>query len=166
MTPRIHVVGRKNSGKTTLIVELITELTARGLHVGSAKHTHHHHELDVSGKDSFLHRQAGAAPVAILSPGMTAVFRPNDSGQSSDGYDWVEPLFRDCDLLLVEGDSRTAAMKIEVWRAVCDTAPMANADPAILAVVSDEEPPVRQAVWPRTGIANLANRVLELARAT
>ncbi len=76
-TPRLHIIGRKNAGKTTLVVELIERLTGRGLVVGSIKHTHHRHELDVPGKDSYRHREAGAAPVAIVSPGMTAVFRPN-----------------------------------------------------------------------------------------
>ncbi len=164
MTARIHIIGRKNSGKTTLIVDLIAELSGRGLRVGTIKHTHHHHELDVPGKDSFRHRQAGATPVAILSPGMTAVFRPNVSGRAADGYDWIAPAFGDCDLVLVEGDSQAAAVKVEVWRSVCDTAPMAADDPAIAAVISDDAPTVRQDVWPRAGIAALADRMWNLAQ--
>ena len=30
MTHRIHIVGRKNSGKTTLVCDLVRELAARG----------------------------------------------------------------------------------------------------------------------------------------
>jgi molybdopterin-guanine dinucleotide biosynthesis adapter protein len=163
MTPGIHIVGRKNSGKTTLIVELIAELSGRGLLVGSVKHTHHHHELDVPGKDSFRHREAGASPVAILSPGMTAVFRPNVTGVAGHGYRWIEPLFADCDLVLVEGYSQADAMKIEVWRAATATPPMAEEDAQILAVISDDKPAVRQPTWPRASISNLADRVIELA---
>ena len=61
------MIGRKNSGKTTLVSELVTEFTARGYRVGTIKHTHHQHELDVPGKDSYRHREAGAAIVGIIS---------------------------------------------------------------------------------------------------
>ncbi|MGD9723652.1 MAG: molybdopterin-guanine dinucleotide biosynthesis protein B [Pirellulales bacterium] len=164
MMPMVHVIGRKNSGKTTLIVELIGELTARGLRVGSIKHTHHHHELDVPGKDSFRHRQAGASPVAILSPGMTAVFRPNESGIAGQGYAWLEPAFRDCDLVLVEGDSQAVATKIEVWRAATGASPMAAEDRLIRAVVTDDQLAVPQPIWPRANICAVADGVLTLAR--
>ena len=73
---RIHIVGRRNSGKTTLVCELVAALTKRGYRVATIKHTHHHHELDTPGKDSWHHREAGAAAVGILSPRMTAMFFP------------------------------------------------------------------------------------------
>ena len=57
---RIHIIGRKNSGKTTLVVELVQQLSAMGKRVATIKHTHHRHELDVPGKDSYRHREAGA----------------------------------------------------------------------------------------------------------
>ena len=56
---RIHVVGRRNHGKTTLLVELVEELCRRGLRVGTLKHSSHTHELDTPGKDSHRHRLAG-----------------------------------------------------------------------------------------------------------
>ncbi len=165
MTPHLHIIGRKNSGKTTLIVELLRELSARGLRVGSIKHTHHRHELDVPGKDSFRHREAGASPVAILSPNMTAVFRPHSPGDSGDSYAWLAPHFLDCNLVLVEGDSQVSGLKIEVWRAAAGTGPMANEDASILAVVSDDQVAVTQPIWPRANIAQVANLVLELIKA-
>ncbi|MCA9266810.1 MAG: molybdopterin-guanine dinucleotide biosynthesis protein B, partial [Planctomycetales bacterium] len=67
---RLHLIGRKNHGKTRLIVDLVEELTSRGLRVGTIKHTHHRHELDTPGKDSYQHRTAGAAVVGILSRSM------------------------------------------------------------------------------------------------
>lgn len=162
MTPRVHIVGRKNSGKTTLVVELIGELSSRGLRVGSIKHTHHRHELDVPGKDSFRHREAGASPVVILSPNMTAVFRPRDAGTQDEGYEALDPYFHDCDLVLVEGDSQVEALKIEVWRAGVGAAPMAGEDASIVAVISSDTPVVTQPVWPRANIARLAELVLGL----
>jgi molybdopterin-guanine dinucleotide biosynthesis protein MobB len=71
---RLHVIGGKNHGKTTLVVELVKEFSRRGISVGTIKHTHHQHELDVPGKDSYRHRMAGAAAVGILSPSMSALF--------------------------------------------------------------------------------------------
>ena len=63
--PRLHIVGRRNAGKTTLVCELIAAIQDRGFRVATVKHTHHNHELDTPGKDSFRHRQAGAAAVGI-----------------------------------------------------------------------------------------------------
>ncbi len=142
---RIHIVGGKNHGKTTLVCELIAELKGRGLRVGSIKHTHHHHELDTPGKDSHRHRESGADLVGILSPTQSAVFwpgAPNDGRASAAGeeerYTAFEPLFRECDIVLVEGDTRTSAHKLEVWRAVCGTPPLAQHLTNVLAIVSDD----------------------------
>jgi len=72
---RIHIVGRKNHGKTTLMVDLIEEFTRRGLRVGSMKHSIHVHELDQPGKDSYRHRHAGADPSAVVTRDMVCVGR-------------------------------------------------------------------------------------------
>jgi molybdopterin-guanine dinucleotide biosynthesis protein B len=165
-TPRLHIIGRKNAGKTTLVVELIERLTRRGLVVGSIKHTHHRHELDVPGKDSYRHREAGAAPVAIVSPGMTAVFRPNPTGIAADGYQWLDSVWEGCDLVLVEGDSQTTATKVEVWRAMVAEQPLATIDPTIQGVISDDDPAVKQRVWPRSGGEQLVDRLLHLVGLT
>ncbi len=54
----IAVSGTKNTGKTTLVTKIITELTGRGFRVGTIKHTHH--TFDLEGKDTWKHREAGA----------------------------------------------------------------------------------------------------------
>lgn len=165
---RIHIIGRKNSGKTTLVVELVAYYRARGLRVATIKHTHHRHELDVPGKDSFRHRQAGAAAVGILSPGMNAVFWPAQpmlpTESHQDRYDAFAALFADCDLVLVEGDTRTSATKLEVWREETGQAPFAHEIPAIHAVITDSTAPIPVVVWPRRDLADLAERILALAR--
>jgi len=161
---RLHIIGRKNSGKTTLVVELVEHLTARGLKVGTIKHTHHSHELDVPGKDSFKHRAAGAAAVGILSPGMTAVFCPTDDATGHKRYDLMAPMFADCDLVLVEGDSSSPATRVEVWRSANGgEAPYAATDTEIASVISDDAVQVAAPVLSRTPIDGLANRLLELA---
>ena len=160
---RIHIIGRKNSGKTTLVAELVRCLTDRGMRVGTIKHTHHRHELDVPGKDSYKHRAAGAHAVAILSPGMTAVFRPTGEEPVEAQYERVAPLFADCALVLVEGDSRAAAPRLEVWRAATGSRPYAAEDAAIAAVITDDDVEVDMPIWPRLPIEPLAERILRFA---
>jgi molybdopterin-guanine dinucleotide biosynthesis protein B len=68
----IQVVGYKNAGKTTLVSQLVRELTARGQRVGTLKHDAHDFEPDVPDTDTWQHRQAGAHITAITSPSRTA----------------------------------------------------------------------------------------------
>lgn len=162
---RIHIVGRKNSGKTTLIVELVQQLRSMGFRVGTIKHTHHRHELDVPGKDSFRHRDAGAVPVGILSPSMNAVFWPGDDVDAEARearYESFDPLFLKCDVVLVEGDTQTTAPKIEVWRPESAELPLAIENPSIHAVISDALVDVSAAVWRRSEVPMIAEKLLAL----
>lgn len=163
--PRIHIIGRKNAGKTTLVCELLQQLTSRGLKVASVKHTHHHHELDTPGKDSHRHRESGAAAVGILSPQITALFIPADrAGQSdNDRYEAFESAFRNCQLILVEGDQHTAAPRIEVWREPCGQPPIAADDSAVIALITDSQPPatVNCTVLPRHPLDAVLNLILK-----
>lgn len=168
---RVHIIGGKNHGKTTLIVELLRVLTKQGLCVGTIKHTHHHHELDTPGKDSFRHRQAGADVVGICSPTMNAVFWPgrNDGpGLDDDAIDgkYAEyaPMFEHCDLVLVEGDSDTSALKVEVWRSDVGSTPLAQRDETIAAVITDDtvRGSLSTAIWRRSDITTLVQNFLSL----
>ncbi len=164
---RVHIIGGKNHGKTTLIVELIREFHARGLCVGTIKHTHHQHELDAPGKDSHRHREAGASVVGVLSRSMHAVFWPpqeDDLPGQDSRYDSFAPLFAQCDLVLVEGDTHTTSPKIEVWRESLGTPPLAQTDPTLIAVVSHDNPTsLAVPVWPRADVAFLAQQVRAFA---
>lgn len=160
---RLHIVGGKNHGKTTLIVELVQELARRRVSVGTIKHTHHHHELDVPGKDSHRHREAGAEVVGILTPSMTAIFRPvpREDWAIEDRYGTFGRMFDRCQFVLVEGDVQTAAPKIEVWRAATGTAPLAARDPSILAVVTDDACPATVLALPRKSISSLVDWIIQ-----
>jgi len=165
---RLHIIGRKNSGKTTLMVELVERFTALGYVVGTIKHTHHQHELDTPGKDSFRHRQAGSRAVGILSPGMNAVFWPAQAGEDvSDRFGRFDDLMKMCDLVLVEGHSQTTALKIEVWRAAVDSQPLASADASVAAIISDDPISASEIanlpqVWPRADVGRLVKNIREL----
>jgi len=57
----ISVVGTKDTGKTVLVTKIIEKLVKRGFEVGTIKHVGH--ELDVEGKDTWKHKEAGASMV-------------------------------------------------------------------------------------------------------
>jgi len=78
MIPIILIVGKSNSGKTTLIEKLVPELKRRGLKVGTIKHDVHGFELDQEGKDTWRHAQAGVDTVVISSPQKAACIKKVD----------------------------------------------------------------------------------------
>jgi molybdopterin-guanine dinucleotide biosynthesis adapter protein len=158
---RIHIVGRKSHGKTTLIVDLVAEFCRRGIRVGTIKHSAHVHELDTPGKDSYRHRAAGSRPAAIITRDSVGIFLTRD-GRCE--YQRLAPLFADCQIVLVEGDIDAPGIKIEVWRGALGSAGLAGERADVAAVVSDDRPNVAVPVWPRSDVARLADRIWDLAR--
>lgn len=156
---RLHIVGRKNHGKTTLMIELVRELCRSGLRVGTIKHTRHIHELDKPGSDSCRHRLAGALPAAIVSGGMAAVHMPCDG---NDYFRQLAPLFTGCDLVLVEGDLDGDGDKIEVWRQAMGSPSLACERRDIVAVVTDDPLAVDVPVLPRKNLERLVQYVIAL----
>ena len=59
--------GTSNTGKTTILEELISFLTNKGFQVASVKKTDKPIQLDTPGKDTYRHGQAGASPVVFSS---------------------------------------------------------------------------------------------------
>ena len=162
---RFHIIGGKNHGKTTLVAELVQEFSAQGYCVGTIKHTHHQHELDAPGKDSHRHRESGAAVVGILSRQMNAIFWPpemNSESSREHRYGEFAPMFAQCDLVIVEGDTRTEAPRIEVWRDSLGVAPLAEKDASIAAIVTDDEIQTHRPVWSRSEVPALAKQILVL----
>lgn len=158
----IHVVGRRNHGKTTLLVELLEEFSRRGVRTGTIKHSSHSHELDTPGKDSFRHRRAGANPTAIVSKDLIGVYLPRQPG--ADFYDCLAGMFTGCDLVLVEGHLDGPGVKIEVWREAVGGPPLATERGDVAAVVSDDPLSLDVPVWPRSDVAKLADRLLALLK--
>lgn len=138
MTRRVFgITGWKNSGKTTLTERLVTELTRRGRVVSTVKHAHHAFDIDKEGTDSFRHRQAGASEVAIVSGNRWALMHELHD-EAEPPLDAILARLAPCDLVLVEGYKREAHLKIEVRRRDArDTAPLCDADPAIVAIAAD-----------------------------
>ena len=68
----VSIVGKKNTGKTSLTVKIIEELTKRGYNVASIKHSHHSIEMDKENTDTWKHKQAGAN--LVVGVGSTTFF--------------------------------------------------------------------------------------------
>jgi molybdopterin-guanine dinucleotide biosynthesis protein B len=75
---KLGIVGTKKSGKTTVIEKLVGHLSGRGYRVATTKHTSHRHRFDTPGKDSYRHRESGAAMTIAVSDNEMAVFTTPD----------------------------------------------------------------------------------------
>jgi molybdopterin-guanine dinucleotide biosynthesis protein B len=135
--PVFGVVGWKNSGKTTLMANLIHELTRRGFTVSVIKHAHAKFEIDHQGRDSFKMREAGACQVMLSSPRRFALIREL-GGAPEMTLDELLPYAGPCDLVLVEGYKRDSFPKIEIRReGAASRAPLSAECPQVVAVASD-----------------------------
>ena len=108
------VVGKSDSGKTTLLEKLIPELCALGLRVGAVKHDAHRFDIDVPGKDSWRLGQAGAEAYVVHSPAKLALVTA--LAQEASLVDIVLRYFTGFDIVVVEGHKLQSPNKIEVFR--------------------------------------------------
>ncbi|MDP7100543.1 MAG: molybdopterin-guanine dinucleotide biosynthesis protein B [Rhodospirillales bacterium] len=131
------LAGWSGSGKTTLIVKLIPEFVSRGLTVSTMKHAHHKFDIDVPGKDSYEHRQAGASEVMISASQRWALMHEvGDIDEPS--VDELIAHMSPVDLLLVEGFKWHSHLKMEIHRPSIGKPLLQKDDPEIIAVASDE----------------------------
>lgn len=138
MVPILSIVGRSNSGKTTLLEKLIRELTARGRRVGTIKHHFHGPvEVDVPGKDSWRHKRAGARVVALSAPETLFVVRDTPGELPLEVI--AHRAFFEVDLILTEGFKSGAMPKIEVNRAPQGLPLLCGPEDHLVAVVSDRD---------------------------
>jgi molybdopterin-guanine dinucleotide biosynthesis adapter protein len=135
--PLFGVVGWKNSGKTTLMVGLIGELSRRGFSVSVIKHAHAKFEIDHEGRDSYKMREAGACQVALSSPRRFALMRELDGAPELSFAD-ILAYAGSCDLVLIEGYKREPFPKIEIRRdGAASREPLQGSFPQIVAIASD-----------------------------
>lgn len=130
------VTGWKNNGKTTLVERLVAEMTARGLAVSTVKHAHEGFDLDVPGKDSWRHREAGARQVLVAGGSRWALMNELRGGAEPTLAALLARL-DPVDLVIVEGYKRAAHRKIEVRRAEAAQALIAAGDPDVRALATD-----------------------------
>ena len=145
----VGIVGWHNSGKTTLLVALVRELTGRGLRVSTVKHAHHRFDVDTPGKDSWEHRAAGATEVMVGSERRWALMHELRDEPEPD-LDALLAKMSPVDIVLVEGFKSSPLDKIEVYRDGLDEPPVAASARDVVAIVCE------------TAIENVAGTVRRL----
>lgn len=132
------IIGWKNSGKTSLVARLVTELRIRGFTVSTIKHAHHNFDLDQPGRDSFQHREAGAQEVLISSKKRWAIMHELQD-QEEMSLQVLLPKMSRVDFVLIEGYKSDDHPKIECHRATSQTPLICADDKTILAVATDHQ---------------------------
>ncbi|MFH1848327.1 MAG: molybdopterin-guanine dinucleotide biosynthesis protein B [Candidatus Omnitrophota bacterium] len=111
----LSIIGRSDSGKTTLIQKILPKLKEKGYKIAVAKHCPRGFDLDVEGKDSWRFTKAGAEGTFLSSPGKLALIRAKDESQSLKSV--LKDYFTDFDIVLTEGYSDDGGInKIQIAR--------------------------------------------------
>lgn len=176
--PIVSVIGRKDSGKTTLLVQLAAVLKGRGLRVASIKHSHHDIGIDRPGKDSWRHfHEGGVEAVVLASPHRVSVVVRTQEIE----HDPVE-LAREFlsggnyDIILVEAFKHASLPKLEIHRQAVHDAPlwaeMDDAERASFIGMVTDAPGAIETPFPQielkadaSHVAAAAELVLDMVRA-
>lgn len=126
------VSGVKNSGKTTLITELISIFRKRNFTVSVIKHDGHDFTPDVPGTDSYKFREAGAEGAAVFSDNRMMIVK--EQAEVSE-KEFIKA-FANSDIIILEGFKYSEYLKVEVVRRVNSEGPVCSTD-KLLAVVTD-----------------------------
>ena len=132
----IGIVGWSGSGKTTLMKQLLPELIKRDFRVSTMKHAHHNFEIDKPGKDSHIHRKAGAHEVVITSSQRWTILHENRD-MAEPNIDYLLTRLEQVDMVLIEGFKEHSHAKIEVYRSTLGKPLLARDDSSIVAIAAD-----------------------------
>lgn len=131
----VSVVGRSNSGKTTLLEKLIAELKKRGYTVAAVKHSRGDFQLDHPGKDSWRLTEAGSDAVLMVSPHKLAFMQRATHPPTFEEV--INFLGDKYDFVLIEGFKEGDIPKIEVHRR--ELGGLVSSPEKLFAVVTDEQ---------------------------
>ena len=132
----IGLAGWSGAGKTTLLQRVIPHLLKEGLRVSVIKHAHHEFDVDVPGKDSWVHRQSGATEVLVSSTRRWALMHELRGAAEPRLGELLKKMSR-VDLVIVEGFKREPHRKIEVHRAANQKPLLFPDDPGIVGIATD-----------------------------
>ena len=162
--PIVSFIGKKKSGKTTVLLGVVKELLDRGYRVAALKHDTHGFNVDIPGTDSYRFREAGAQVVGISSPDQY-VWQVTVDDERPLG-ELIRQIREPVDLIITEGFKRQDAPKIEVSRRARSDSLVSTPD-ELIGITSDQsfpDYPVPQlALDDFTGLADLVERCI-LAR--
>ena len=132
----IGLAGWSGAGKTTLLTRVIPHLLSQGLRVSVIKHAHHSFDVDVPGKDSWVHRQSGAVEVLVSSGNRWALMHELRGAREPRLPELLAKMSR-VDLVIVEGFKSEPHRKIEVHRLANGKAMLFPDDPGVVGIASD-----------------------------
>ena len=159
MIPIVSIVGKSNSGKTTLIEKIIADLVRRGYRVATIKHNRHGFEIDHEGKDSWRHKRAGARITVIASPSRVAVVEDIERDYAID--ELAGRYIRDVDIVLSEGFKKNNLPKIEVNRAEMNRGLLSSREDNLIAVAADRPLDAGVPCYDINDVAGLASLIEE-----
>jgi molybdopterin-guanine dinucleotide biosynthesis protein B len=132
----IGIAGWSGAGKTTLISRAIPYLRQQGLRVSVIKHAHHDFDVDVPGKDSWMHRQSGAEEVLVSSAKRWALMHELRGAAELELPELLKKM-SPVDLVVIEGFKSQPHRKIEVHRKANGKPLLFPGDPAIAGIATD-----------------------------
>jgi len=132
----IGLAGWSGAGKTTLLSRIMPHFLGMGLRVSVVKHAHHGFDVDVPGKDSWVHRQSGATEVLVSSGKRWALMHELREAPEPRLPELLKKMSR-VDLIIVEGFKSEPHRKIEVHRAANGKPLLFPDDPAIAGIATD-----------------------------
>jgi molybdopterin-guanine dinucleotide biosynthesis protein B len=132
----IGLAGWSGAGKTTLLTRIIPHFLGEGLRVSVIKHAHHSFDVDVPGKDSWVHRQSGAVEVLVSSGARWALMHELRGAAEPRLPELLRKMSR-VDLVIVEGFKSEPHRKIEVHRAANGKPLLFPDDPGIAGIATD-----------------------------
>jgi molybdopterin-guanine dinucleotide biosynthesis protein B len=132
----IGLAGWSGAGKTTLLTRVIPHFIRQGIRISVIKHAHHSFDVDVPGKDSWVHRQSGAEEVLVSSANRWALMREL-RGEVEPRLPELLKKMSPVDLVVVEGFKSEPHRKIEVYRKANGKPPLFPDDPAIAGIATD-----------------------------
>jgi molybdopterin-guanine dinucleotide biosynthesis protein MobB len=133
--PVVSFIGKKKSGKTTVVLGVIKELRSRGYRVAAMKHDTHGFEVDVPGTDSYRFREAGAEVVGISSPDKYVWL--NHVEDERPLPELIRQIDEPVDLVVTEGFKKQNAPKIEVSRRARSSELVSTAE-ELVGITSDQ----------------------------
>lgn len=110
----IGIYGYQDTGKTTLVEQLIGALVKKKYRVSSIKHTSHDKSIDSEGKDTWRHWKAGSDPVVFSSRIETSLIMHSEASVD----DIAKMVLREYgpDVLIIEGFKGGAFPKVAVGK--------------------------------------------------
>ena len=149
----LQIVGYQNSGKTTLMEQLISQATTEGLQVGTIKHHGHGGPpMSDNAKDSVRHEQAGASVTAVEGAGTLRMSIQQSNWQLAD----ILAIYAsfNIDIILIEGYKNEHHSKVVLLRTLEDQELLQKVTNIICVLYWPTYPLEKQLEYPTFSIHN------------